>query len=214
MNKASPEDIFEARGGRRESFSSKKKAKARNGGNVGDGGDDELILDPLNPLQTAKVFVVRLYMKGTARTLQHHGHVFLRWNGPCYDELPEDTLRCQVFHFLGKAKRWQKNATGIFTLADFRPNSHRVSNVVDAIRAETNLDASLQPPVWLAGAPTDAPPANEILCFPNGLLHLPAMRLMLTTPLFLLCQRCRVPVRPRRARADRVGALHALAMGK
>jgi hypothetical protein len=122
-------------GGRRESFSSKEKAKARNGDNAGAGGDDQLILDPLNPLQTAKVFVVRLYMKGTARTLQHHGHVFFRSNGCCYEELPEDTIRSEVFHFLGMAKRWQKNAKGALTLADFKPNSHRVSNVVDALRA-------------------------------------------------------------------------------
>jgi putative DNA primase/helicase len=195
MNKASPEDVFEARGGRRENFSS-KKAKAQNGGNAGAGGEDELILDPSNPLQTAKVFVVWLYMKGTARTLQHHGHVFFRWNGCCYEELPEDTIRSQVFHFLGKAKRWQENTKGALTLADFKPNSHRVSNVVDALRAETNLDASLQPPVWLAGAPTDAPPANEILCFPNGLLHLPAMRLLPTTPLFFSVNAVEFPYDP------------------
>jgi putative DNA primase/helicase len=63
----------------------------------------------------------------------------------------------------------------------FKPKRSHVNDVLDAVKAVTNLDSSNRAPVWLGAAPV---PANEIVACRNGLLHLPSGQLYPHTPEF------------------------------
>src|SRR5262249_51460999 len=64
-----------------------------------------------------------------------------------------------------------------------QPNKDRVSNVVDALHAVTELAGNVVPPAWIDNN-RDRPPAAEILPCANGLLHLTTWQLSPHTPLF------------------------------
>jgi putative DNA primase/helicase len=136
-----------------------------------------LILDPADPLNTARIFVERHYTWKGQRTLYHHGGAFHAWTGSHYPMADEAEIRAALYHFLDKAERPGKKRT------PFQPNRTRVGDVLDALRAETILSGSARPPAWLAEAPTDLLAAEMLPCA-NGLLHLPTLELIEHTPAF------------------------------
>ena len=64
-----------------------------------------------------------------------------------------------------------------------RPKSHLVNNTLDALRAVTNLSASIQPPSWLCDSTPDMTfEPTELICCRNGILHAPTGELLPATP--------------------------------
>ena len=138
-----------------------------------------LLLDPSAPLASARIFIERLYMHEGARTLHHHGERFLAWRRSHYAVADEAAMRAKLYDFLDRAERPLKGGgTG-----PFNPTRGKVNNVGDALAAEVNLPADVRAPAWL-GKVADLPPAGEIIACANGLLHVPARRLLPHTPLF------------------------------
>lgn len=133
----------------------------------------EVVLNPNDPLPAARLFIDRHWTVRRQRTLHHHGGVFYAWSGSRYEAADPQAIRGQLYSFLDAATR--RTSEGKFV--PFQPNMVRVTNVIDAVRAISNVPATLSPPIWLAGAPPDAPPASEILPCANGLLHLPSLDL-------------------------------------
>ena len=140
--------------------------------------DAKVVLDPGNPLPSARAFLDNHYDHDGVRTLHHHAGVFYAWNGRCYPEADTATIRAELYRFLDAAVRLD----GQGKQQPYRPTAAKVFNVGDALKAETNLPKSLTAPAWLEQVPDL--PASEIIACRNGLLHLPTRALMPRTPLF------------------------------
>jgi putative DNA primase/helicase len=135
------------------------------------------ILDPRDPISSARVFVDLKYSHAGQRLLIHHADEWRAWSGSHYPITDETTIRAQLWTFLEQAKK----PVGKGKIEDFKPTAARVSDVLDAMRAVCNLPASMTPPVWLRASKI---PAHEIIACANGLLHLPTRRLHPHDPAF------------------------------
>jgi len=60
---------------------------------------------------------------------------------------------------------------------DFAPTRRKVDDVMDALRAEVNLPATMRAPAWLGDNHPNLDPF-DVIAFPNGLLHLPTRKLL------------------------------------
>ena len=136
-----------------------------------------LVLSPSDPLKSARRFISHYYTQDSFTTLHYHRGSFYAYRKTHYRETGEQELRSRLYKFLEKAKR--RNDDG--RLVPFEPNQSKVSNVMDALKAETFLRSEIELPVWLKDSNI---PADEILACKNGLLHLPTQRLIEHTPAF------------------------------
>ena len=141
-------------------------------------GEDALVLDPADPLPSARRFLKDNFTRLETPTLHHHKGVFYAWNGTAYYELDDPTLRGRIWTFLEQAKRKVEDR-----LEPFKPTVPKVTNVLDALRAVANIPASIEPPAWLDDA-VGKPAAKELVACRNGLLHLPSGELLPHDPSF------------------------------
>ncbi len=147
---------------------------------------DSRILDPADPLPSARDFVAQSHMIGAILGLRHHGGVFYEYDGAAsaYRERDEAAIRADLYTFLEPALRWiePRGEGGTPKLGPFKPTQAKVENVLDALRAVCNLATSFAPPCWLQDDPGLDP--FEILACRNGLLHIPTRTLLPATPAF------------------------------
>ena len=94
--------------------------------------------------------------------------------------MDDAAIRAEVYAFLKNALCW----IGKNLVEPFKPNSRKVNDVMDALRAAANLPATIAAPCWLGGSSSGQPPPFEILACQNGLLHLPTLALQPATPTF------------------------------
>lgn len=143
-----------------------------------------IILDPADPMPSARRFVESFYTNNYARCLQHQAGVFYSFNESSYIEKEESTIKAQLYEWLEVAQAWQKpkNKDDEPELGPFKPTAGKVGNVLDATRAVCNLPASFAAPCWLANDPGLNP--REFLAVRNGLLHIPTRKLFQPTPDF------------------------------
>ncbi len=139
-----------------------------------------IILDPRDPLPSARTLVETRYTRNGQDTLHYHAGMFYAWSGTCYPALDDATIRAEVWHFLENAKRYIKKNK----VVPFQPNRAKVGDVLDAVRAVSNLPASVSAPAWLGNAAATAPSPKELLPCANGILHLPTLELEPPTPAF------------------------------
>ena len=137
---------------------------------------DPLILSPAAPLESAETFVERNYHNGTHRLMHAWNDDVYTFNEVAYDIYPKDDLRAQLYDFLRSAFRI--GAKG--QLVPFNPNTAKVNNVLDALKASTILPTLAPVPMWVKGV--DGPPADELVVMQNGILHLPTLELIPVTP--------------------------------
>lgn len=153
----------------------KSKAKPSNTDN------GNLILDPADPLPTAREFVARKHSTPRGlRTLHRHRGEWLAWNGSSYPTRDDASVRADNFAFLEAAHRVDKNGMTV----PFKPTSPKVDNAIDALKAVTHLSSDVEPPEWLGDA-TGRPDPSECIAAANGILHLPTEQLLEPTPMFL-----------------------------
>ena len=136
------------------------------------------ILDPRDPLPSARALMSARYMADDEKALHHHRGVFYEWTGACYREADNDSILARIWDYLDGAKRLGKELEEI----PFQPNRSSVENVFAALKAVSNLPAHIEPPTWLADS--DMPPAHELLPVKNGLLHLPSGTLYRPSPAY------------------------------
>ena len=120
----------------------------------------------------------RLFQRGLAIPLRHHRGAFFEWSGCAWPEVEEAMLRARLYAFLDQCQSRTKKGE----LIPVKPTAAMVGDVLDALRAAAQLDASIEPPAWLDGA--NGPPAHELVACANGLLHLPSRMLLPHTPSF------------------------------
>lgn len=134
---------------------------------------EALVLDPRDPMAMARELRQRVYDGPRGATLLRHAGLWYQHTGPCYIELPDEAVRCQVWRFLDEAQKLSK--TG---LVPFQPGPNAVSAAADALKAVAG--ATLQAPaVWLN---VEGPAPAELIAMANGILHAPTRKLLPHTP--------------------------------
>ena len=144
------------------------------------GSSTDLILDPTDPLPTAREFVARLHSAtdGTPTLHSFNGDVYA-WTGASYAAIPEDAVRAQLYKFLEPALRLEVRGDDQ-QLVSFKPTKGKLDNAVDALRGVSHLAAAAVP-AWIGASGPD-----PIECIPvrNGILHEPTRRLLSPSPRF------------------------------
>jgi hypothetical protein len=140
----------------------------------------ELILDPGDPLDSARQFLTFKYSVSGVATLNRLQGVFYAYDGVCYPAIEDEKIRAELYDFLDVAVRWDKESS---SYVPFKPTKTKVSSIVDALRALTLITRDQSPPMWIDRLPEDPSP-NELLCCRNGLLHLPTGELYPSSPRF------------------------------
>ncbi len=141
------------------------------------------ILSPGNPIATARQFCDELFVESGTRTLHFQHGEFYAWNGRSYPRMDVAWIKSKIYLFLETAKCCEKEKGVKSTrLVDFKPNRHRVDDVVDSLKAIAHLKDSVLTPSWL-GATYNIPPSELVACA-NGLLHLPSGVVLPSTPLY------------------------------
>lgn len=122
------------------------------------------VVDTSEPLDAARRFLsAGRDSEGLPELVRWQGE-FWRATGTHYEERSDEHVAGELYRFLdGK----QEVSTG----APVKPDRTLVEVVAHALRAAAALDAPV-PPTWVAPEPNDAP-AEEMLSFRNGLLHVP-----------------------------------------
>ncbi len=141
-------------------------------------GGGAVVLNPRNPMHSARAFVDRHYTHDQWRTLHHWNSDFYRWTGTAYAPLDDDAARAALYRFLEAAQ--SQTADGKPT--PFQPTTTKVNMVLDALRAVTNLPTTVTPPCWLQGK--NEPGPARLICLKNGLLDLESRQLMACSPDF------------------------------
>lgn len=140
-----------------------------------------LILDPGDPLASARTFVQRLYVNDGHLTLRNQAKVFCQYTPKLnsYVDVEDAMVRAGIYSFLEKALRWDPKVEAI---VEFKPTKAKVENVMDALRAHSILPAESAAPCWLDSESLFDP--LDILPCSNGLLHLPTRELIAPSPRF------------------------------
>lgn len=152
-----------------------------------DDDDEPVVLDPGDPLPSARALVARSHADGEQLSLRHQAGVFYahQRDVSAYRELDELAMRAEVYAFLEPAKA-RSESKGLPALVPFKPTKPKVENVLDALRAVCNLPAARTAPCWLDDDPSLDP--FDILPGPHGLLHIPTRRVYPATPAFFTLQ--------------------------
>jgi putative DNA primase/helicase len=155
-----------------------------------------VVLDPRDPMSSARMLVQQAFTQAGRRTLHHHRGAFHEWNGACYRPVDSDTIEATAWAFLGQARRRIASPgpgkPSAALKAPFQPNRARVGDVLAALTAACNLPSDIEPPAWLTPAWSSnvepmcrrlaRPEIGELLPVRNGLLHLPSGELHPPTP--------------------------------
>jgi putative DNA primase/helicase len=142
---------------------------------------ETLILSPASPYESAERYL-ELRCSGSeefTRLIYYRGDFYV-WTGTHYRQMSDDVLRSDVYRFLDAAKQRKKPED---ELTPFTPNTNKVNEVINALRARAIVDDHLSAPVWRPGGLGEIMAfANEIIPCRNGLLHWPSRWLMKHTP--------------------------------
>jgi putative DNA primase/helicase len=163
------------------------------------------VLDPRDPLPSARELVRQAFTRSGIRTLHHHRGAFYEWSASYYRPVDGNTITALAWAFLEQAevKVTPRPKTGPSkaskgaaekqppspVILPFQPNRAKVGDVVAALGAACNLPGDVEPPAWLTIADPASkhlarPDAAEMLPVRNGLLHLPSGQLYPSTPHF------------------------------
>lgn len=139
------------------------------------------VFDPDHPLPIARCFIDARYRHQGVRTLNDFAGQFFAWHSSHYSPVEKQSIRAQLYHFLEPVKRLTPDGK----LVAFCPTQHKVSKVLDALLAVVHIPASsICLPAWLGSDRDSQPNPIEILACTNGLLHLPTLQLLPSTPEF------------------------------
>jgi len=150
---------------------------------------ERLILDPSDPLPSAKAFLSARHTADGHVALHHQGGAFLAFDPAvnAYHDHDESTVRSDMYRMLERCLRLSEPKPGQSPkLGPFKPNKGKVEYVLDALRALTNLASSAAAPCWLRDDPGLDP--CDILACRSGLLHIPTRTLLPATPAFFTLQ--------------------------
>lgn len=143
-------------------------------------GSGKLILNPADPLPSARVFLNERFRAQGQATLRCYGGILFEWRDNHFVLLEDSALRSALYAFTENALRVQRLGASE-QLVPYQPTSGKVSGLVDAARAETHLSGKVVPPAWLTDDP-NLPLPGELLVCRSGLLHIPTRKWIASTP--------------------------------
>ena len=148
----------------------------------GGGAKMELVLNPTDPITSARAFVSRHYTVDDTLTLRRQQGVFYPWDPAvnAFREYDENTVKAELWRFLERARRWTTGKAP--SLVPFQPQRARVDDVFAGLCAVTNLPAFTEAPCWVDRDMSLEP--SELLAFPNGTLDVRTRVLHPKTPCF------------------------------
>ena len=76
------------------------------------------------------------------------------WDGRCWREWDEATIRAEAYRFLEHAKYLAMGINGP-EHRPWEPTRSKIANVLEALRAVTHLAETIEPPAWLEGEGPD-----------------------------------------------------------
>jgi putative DNA primase/helicase len=117
-----------------------------------------LVLYPENPRPSARAFVV-----DCEKVLRCHAGDIYEWQESHYRRLDDSDIRAALYTFLEGAT--YKNTRGV--TVPFAPNTAKVNNTLDALKALVHLPSHVTPSSWISGDIND-----RLLACRNGLLRL------------------------------------------
>ncbi|WP_204801897.1 DNA primase family protein [Mycobacterium riyadhense] len=125
---------------------------------------------------------------GWHRKLFCHRGIWMRWNQQQWDEMDADALRSTVYRTLADAEYHRPVKTDgevvDYERTEWKPNRHRIANVLEAMAAIGYLSTDIDPPVWIDAHSAAKTPADQIISCTNGLLDLSTRELMDHTPAY------------------------------
>jgi putative DNA primase/helicase len=149
---------------------------------------ETLILNPASPYESAEKYLKLrcstqegfcITQEGFTCLIYYRGDFYV-WTGTHYRAVSDDTLRSDVYRFLDAAKQRRKPED---QPTPFMPNTSKVNEVINALRARVIVDDHLSAPAWRPGGLDNLMTfANEIIPCRNGLLHWPSRWLREHTP--------------------------------
>lgn len=125
------------------------------------------MLDPSDPLPSARTLVKHTWQAGGRRTIHHYRGAFTAWTGSHYPEVRDELIRSVAYSLAERAVYIDESGKP----APFKPTKNKITNMVDALKAITIIPDDVRPPAWLDATADDPDPAN-IVALRNGLLDL------------------------------------------
>jgi Bifunctional DNA primase/polymerase, N-terminal/Primase C terminal 2 (PriCT-2)/D5 N terminal like len=119
----------------------------------------KLVLQAESPVESAKKFVQRFFVRDDAQALVYYRGSFYEWTCSHWVECDADHLRSQVYEFLDDALK--PGGT------PFNATSTKVSQIIDALQAVVEEDSRRTVPFWLDDCDT---PCDHLIACRNGLL--------------------------------------------
>jgi putative DNA primase/helicase len=156
--------------------------KPTNGKGKGKGANAgrEVVAPPSQPLPNARQFTAACCNHPERTLLVHQGGAFYRWDGMCWPEIAEATLRARLYQYFDAKEYWHQTMNGS-ELLPFAPNRYKVADLLDALRADAHIERDVVTPSWFGDAPV---PADEVVSCRNGLVHWPTRTLLSHSPLY------------------------------
>jgi putative DNA primase/helicase len=135
-----------------------------------------LVLPPPSaPVPVVRAFVEHNGMRNGVSVIAYWSQTWWTWRGPHWAEADADDVRKLLYAFTADAKFADSQGK----LTPWSPNARRISDLVDALKAEVGLPGDIAPPAWLDGRKT-----GTIVAVANGLLDVSTRALMPHTPLY------------------------------
>jgi putative DNA primase/helicase len=133
------------------------------------------------PVPNAKLFLSSEFAKDDVGLLVYHLSVFRTWDEAAWRAVEEIDLTSKLFDFFEYAVYMVETKDGLIEKR-FKPTPTKVKQLVETLRAITNLGRNQRLPSWLVvNHPLDP---GDIIPMANGLLLLPDRILIAPTPVF------------------------------
>ncbi len=129
---------------------------------------------PRTPQKVAKEVMARAERDG--RPIGFWRGEWLRWDGRCWSPTTEDQVRQLLYRSLEKANFEHTDGKGVVSEVAWNPDKAKVSNVIDALRAEALWADEVEDGTWRDGR------TCQVVLFSNGLLRIGDMCLLDHSP--------------------------------
>lgn len=129
---------------------------------------------PKTPQKVAQQVIART--ERSSRPLAHWRGEWLRWTGRCWEPTTEDQIRQTLYRLLEKANYEHVAAKGVVMEAAWNPDKAKITNVIDALKAEALWPNEVAEGTWRDGRRCPVVP------FANGLLQVDSAQLVNHTP--------------------------------
>jgi P4 family phage/plasmid primase-like protien len=129
---------------------------------------------PRQPQKVAQEVMARA--KRDSRPLAHWRGEWYQWNGRCWNPTNDDQIRQMLYQLLEHANYEHSSPNGVRVEAPWNPDKAKLTNVIDALKAEALWADAVEDGAWSDGR------KHRVVPFANGLLRVDDLTLLEHTP--------------------------------